>query len=172
MIFKKRSGVAIFVVLAALLLGYGCSPKGEAGKPAPDFMLEDLSGKAVTLRESTGSVVLLDFWATWCPPCLMSIPELVDIQKKYKDKGLVIIGISVDDPRQISNGDLLTFKERLGINYRIVRADAKVMTDYFSDAEGMAIPTMFIIGRDGKIIEKKVGFRPGVLEESLARVLS
>ena len=172
MVFKKRSRMTGFALLAALFLGYGCSPKGEADRPAPDFLLEDLSGKSVSLRESKGNVVLLDFWATWCPPCLMSIPELVDLQKKYKDKGLVIIGISVDDPRQTSNGDLLAFKERLGINYRIVRADAKVMTDYFSDAEGMAIPTMFIIGRDGKIIEKKVGFMPGVLEEFLARVLS
>lgn len=172
MIFIRRSWVTALAVLAALLMAYGCGSKGEPGKPAPDFLLEDLAGKAVSLSASKGSVVLLDFWATWCPPCLMSIPELVDLQKKYMDKGLVVIGISVDDPRQVSNGDLLSFRERMGINYRIVRADAKVMTDYFKNTDEMAIPTMFIIGRDGKVIEKKVGFMPGALEKSLARVLS
>ncbi|MFH1124740.1 MAG: TlpA disulfide reductase family protein [Pseudomonadota bacterium] len=172
MIFKNRSRVFRFIVLAGLLLFLGCTGKGDTDRPAPDFLLEDLSGKGVSVKQSKGSVVLLDFWATWCPPCLRSIPELVDIQTKYRDRGLVIIGISVDDPRMISNGDLLAFKDRLRINYPIVRADAKVLKDYFSNAEDMAIPTMFIIDRDGKIIEKKVGFRPGVLEQSLTKVLS
>ncbi len=168
---KKQSGMVLLIVFASALFAYGCT-KGEAGKPAPDFLLQDLSGKEVSLAKSKGSVVLLDFWATWCPPCLMSIPELVDLQGKYGDRGLVVIGISVDDPSQISNGDLLNFKERLRINYWIVRADAKVMNDYFSNAQNMAIPTMFIIDRQGKIVEKRVGFTPGVLEKSLTKVLS
>ncbi|MCJ7596806.1 MAG: TlpA family protein disulfide reductase [Desulfobacterales bacterium] len=172
MIFKNRSRVFRFIVLAGLLLFLGCTGKGDTDRPAPDFLLEDLSARGVSLKQSKGSVVLLDFWATWCPPCLRSIPELVDIQAKYRDRGLVIIGISVDDPSMISNGDLLAFKDRLRINYPIVRADTKVLKNYFSNAEDMAIPTMFIIDRDGRIIEKKVGFRPGVLEESLKKVLS
>jgi len=172
MIHKNRSRVFRFIVLAGLLLFLGCTGKGDPDGLAPDFLLEDLSGKAVSLKDSKGSVVLLDFWATWCPPCLKSIPELVDIQTKYRDRGLVIIGISVDDPNMISSGDLLAFKDRFRINYPIVRADAKVLKDYFRNAEDMAIPTMFIIDREGKIIEKKVGFRPGALEESLIRVLS
>ena len=172
MILSDRSRTVCLIVLSAMLVLLGCTGKGDTGGVAPDFSLEDLSGKEISLQGARGSVVLLDFWATWCPPCLSSIPELVDIQSKYRERGLVIIGASVDDPIMVSNGDLLAFKDRLGINYPIVRADARMLKAYFDNPERMAIPTMFIIDRAGKIIEKKVGFRPGVLEESLVKALS
>ncbi|MGD2127131.1 MAG: TlpA disulfide reductase family protein [Desulfobacteraceae bacterium] len=157
--------------LVILLIFSGCSNKEDVRKLAPEFSLEDLFGNTVTLQGSRGSVVLLDFWATWCPPCRIAIPELVELQKKYKEKGLVIIGVSVDDPQSVTNGDLLAFKEEFKINYRIVRADWKVMNDYFG-LEDVAIPTMFVIDGEGWIVEKYVGFRPGALEKSLKKLLS
>jgi peroxiredoxin len=149
----------------------GCAKKEDPGEAAPDFSLEDLSGNTVTLAGSKGRVVLLDFWATWCPPCLMSIPELVGLQQKYREKGLVILGISLDDPEQLTNGDLLDFKKRLEINYTILRADWKVMEDYFGSGDA-SIPTLFVIDREGRIVEKYVGFRPGLVEESLEDLFS
>ena len=165
----KLQWMGLFCLL--VLLCVGCSKKENPRDMAPDFSLEDLSGNTVSLKTSKGSIVLLDFWATWCPPCLMSIPELVGLQQKYGEKGLVIFGISLDDPGQISNGDLLGFKERLNINYKILRADWKVMEDYFGSGNA-SIPTLFVIDRKGRIVDKHVGFRPGIVEESLKELFS
>jgi thiol-disulfide isomerase/thioredoxin len=159
----------LFCLLVFLCVG--CGKKENSADMAPGFSLEDLSGNPVSLEASKGSVVLLDFWATWCPPCLMSIPELVGLQQKYGEKGLVILGISLDDPEQISNGDLLDFKQLLQINYTILRADWKVMEDYLG-SENASIPTLFVIDRKGRIVDKHVGFRPGMVEESLKELFS
>jgi cytochrome c biogenesis protein CcmG/thiol:disulfide interchange protein DsbE len=165
----KLQWIGLFCLVVSLCIG--CTKKEDPGDVAPEFSLEDLSGNTVTLTASKGSIVLLDFWATWCPPCLMSIPELVGLQQKYREKGLVVFGISLDDPEQISNGDLLDFKKRLNINYKILRADWKVMEDYFGSGSA-SIPTMFVIDREGRIVEKHIGFRPGIVEESLKELFS
>ncbi|MBW1669153.1 MAG: TlpA family protein disulfide reductase [Deltaproteobacteria bacterium] len=165
---RLRIGVLGFFLAATLMFGCG---KKNAKNMAPDFSLQDLSGSTVTLSKARGSIVVLDFWATWCPPCLMSIPELVELQEKYRDSGLVVIGISLDDPGRVSDSDLLAFKEKLKINYKVLRANYDVVKNYFG-TENMSIPTMFIIDRKGRILEKHVGFRPGLLEESLRKLLS
>jgi cytochrome c biogenesis protein CcmG, thiol:disulfide interchange protein DsbE len=150
-----------------------CSSGGTgAGYEAPGFHLKDLEGKEVSLQENKGSIVVVDFWATWCPPCRMSIPELVEIQKKYKEKGVVVLGISVDLPDHVSRADLLAFKDKLHINYTILRADRQVMVDYFGGKnEQMAIPTLFVVDKQGRVRDKLVGYRPGKIEESLQKLL-
>lgn len=170
---RKRHRLSTFAFITSLTLLFltGCSSELGTGKPAPDFLLEELSGAKISLKKLIGKVVILDFWATWCPPCLMTIPELVDLQKKYRDRGLSVVGISVDDPQRVTNRELAAFREAKNINYSIVRADAKVMQDYFDDDDRMAIPTMFLIDRQGKIVEKKVGFVPGSLEKSIKKLL-
>jgi cytochrome c biogenesis protein CcmG/thiol:disulfide interchange protein DsbE len=162
-------GILILLIVSSL----GCSSGGtEAGYEAPGFQLKDLEGKEVSLQENKGSIVVVDFWATWCPPCLMSIPELVAVQKKYKDKGVVVFGISVDLPDHVSREDLLAFKDRLHINYTILRADNQVMVDYFGGkGEQMAIPTLFVVDKKGRIRDKLVGYSPGKLEQSLQKLL-
>lgn len=134
--------------------------------PAPNFTLEDISGKPLSLSDVKGKVVVVDFWATWCGPCRMSIPELVDLQAKYKAKGLVIVGISVDDEK-VSKGELVAFKEKMQINYPILRANDKVYVDYFGRTRGFSIPTLFVIDREGKVRNRLVGFEPGVVEKSV-----
>jgi cytochrome c biogenesis protein CcmG/thiol:disulfide interchange protein DsbE len=163
-------GLVILILVSFL----GCSAGGmEAGYEAPGFRLKDLNGKTVSLEEYRGRIVVVDFWATWCPPCLMSIPELVEIQEKYRDKGVTILGISVDVPDSISEADLRAFKNKLKMNYTVLRADRQVMADYFAGGGAqMAIPTLFVVDQQGKIREKHVGFRPGKLEETLQRLLS
>lgn len=153
----------------AALMVTGCQPSAESGPMAPDFSLRDLSDQAVSLSDFRGRVVLLDFWATWCPPCRMSIPELVKLQDKYRDDGLEILGISLDDPQNELGRYLKEFKEKYKINYRILLFNNKIMQDYFG-MESPAIPTMFVIDRDGKIREKIVGFDPKALNRSLARL--
>ncbi|MCP4666769.1 MAG: TlpA family protein disulfide reductase [Deltaproteobacteria bacterium] len=166
MLFAVKSKIPMVFIVGCLLMHLGCQQERKVGHIAPDVSLRDLSGRMVTLEEFRGSVMLLDFWATWCPPCRMSIPELIRLQEKYGDKGLVILGISLDDPGLYSNKFLLAFKEMAKINYTILRYDQKVLKDYFGN-ESPAIPTMFLVDRQGKIRERFVGFRPGALEKSL-----
>lgn len=159
------------LLMVAMLFAAGCGKESGARMPAPDFLLEEISGAKVSLAGLKGKVVILDFWATWCPPCLMSIPELVGLQEKYKGHGLAIVGISVDDPEKVSDKDLAAFMERTRINYSVARVDMKILQDYFANEPNMAIPTMFLIDRQGMIVEKKVGFEPGSVEKSIQKLL-
>lgn len=167
---KDVFGIGIVIFFSLFILAAGCEKAVEAGPLAPDFSLADVSGQTVSLEQYRGSVVLLDFWATWCAPCRMTIPLLAKLHEQYKDKGLVILGVSVDDPQLIKDTDLLNYKKMSQIDYPLLRFNQKIMQDYFSN-EQMAIPTMFVIDRNGRIRDKIVGFQPETLEKSLAAVV-
>jgi cytochrome c biogenesis protein CcmG/thiol:disulfide interchange protein DsbE len=170
MYLSSKSKLLTIFLLVFFLFNFGCQKEVGADTVAPDFSLSDLSGNMASLEQHRGSVVLLDFWATWCPPCRMSIPEIVKLQKKFGEKGLVIFGISMDDPQMVTDEQLRVFKERVGINYSVLRVNRQVLRDYFGDKQ-ISIPTMFVIDRDGKIRDKLVGFRPGALEKSVSEIL-
>jgi cytochrome c biogenesis protein CcmG, thiol:disulfide interchange protein DsbE len=165
---KRKAIIALMAIV--FFLPYGCAEGGPKGDLAPNFQLRDLTGNKVSLDEIRGNIVILDFWATWCPPCRMSIPELVDLQKRYKEKGVIILGISMDDPDGVTNNDLIAFSEKNNINYHILRADPKILMDYFGGAS-ISIPTMFLVDRQGKIAAKHVGFVAGSVERSLKNLL-
>ena len=124
-------------------------------KVAPDFALKDAHGKTVKLSDFKGKVVLLDFWATWCGPCKIEIPWFMEFQRKYKDQGLVVLGVSMDDDGwKVVNPFVAEHK----INYRIVLGD---------DATGSlyggvdALPMTLVIDRDGRIAAVHVGLSAG-----------
>jgi len=114
---------------------------------APGFSLKDLSGKEVRLSDYKNDVVLINFWASWCPPCKIEIPGFEKIYSDYNDKGFAIIGISVDSVSQ-------SFIRNMGMTYPVVMANKRVLNNY---GKITGIPTSFLIGRDGKIIKKVVG---------------
>jgi cytochrome c biogenesis protein CcmG/thiol:disulfide interchange protein DsbE len=170
----KNNKIKIFITLFAALFSlsvWGCTDEGDFEQKAPNFRLTALSGQTATLKEHRGRVVLLDFWATWCPPCRMSIPELIRMQDKYRDEGLIIIGISIDDPNVASDSYLKAFKEKFGLNYIILRSNLGIMENYFGRPRA-AIPTAFVIDRKGIIKAKIVGFRPEALEMAVKETLS
>ncbi|MBW2609552.1 MAG: TlpA family protein disulfide reductase [Deltaproteobacteria bacterium] len=164
-----RSSTKLFLSLMITLLYFGCNGDVKAGQTAPDFILNDLYGNPVSLNQYKGNTVLLDFWATWCPPCRKSIPELVGLQKRYRDQGLVILGISMDNLQQYNNKSLLAFKIKSGINYTILRSNDKVLYDYFGN-QRISIPTLFVVDREGKIVDKHVGFMPGAVGKALKKL--
>ncbi|MFO7987374.1 MAG: TlpA disulfide reductase family protein [Desulfatiglandaceae bacterium] len=170
MFMKIARTACLMVLMSFLVIHSGCENEVKAGAQAPDFSLTSISGETFSLDAYEGYVVLVDFWATWCPPCRVSIPELIRLQKKYKDNGFIVLGISMDDPGQVTNQDLKSFEKTAKINYPILRYDKEVVADYFEDTQ-ISLPTMFIVDREGKISEKIVGFNHNALEDSLAGLL-
>jgi len=116
--------------------------------------MKDLSGETISSSGFPGKVVLLSFWATWCPPCRLEIPELIDLQKRYKDR-LQIIGISMDDtdtPAEVKHvHDVAT---ELGINYPVILADQKLIDEYGGVP---ALPTTFVLNTNGRVVQKHMG---------------
>jgi len=121
---------------------------------APDFTLKSFDGKTVKLSDYKGQVIIIDFWATWCPPCRKGIPDLISIQNDYKND-VVIIGISLDGEKTLK--DVPGFVKSYAINYPIVYGDDKVVAAY-GGIEG--IPTAFVVDRKGNIVDKHVGLVP------------
>ncbi len=127
------------------------SAKGDSSHPlAPEFSLTSLSGQTIDLKDYRGKVVLLDFWATWCGPCRIEIPEFVDLERKYASQGLRIIGISMDD----SPDPVRQFYQQFNMDYPVVMGSDKVGELYGGI---FGLPTSFLIGRDGRIYAKHVG---------------
>jgi len=120
---------------------------------APGFTLVDTQGKKISLDEYRGKIVIIDFWATWCPPCRKGIPDLINIQKEYKNK-VAVIGISLDTD---TKKDVVPFMKNMGINYPVVYANSQVVQDY-GNVE--AIPTSFVINKEGKIVNQHIGLTP------------
>lgn len=157
--------------LAALLSAAVFALSGLAGElpknaPAPEWSLRDLSGSTLSSQDLEGKVVVLDFWATWCPPCRVEIPGYIELQNKYKEDGLVIVGVSFDQggPRVVKR-----FADQFGINYPIVMGNDKISAA-FGGIE--AIPTTFIIDRQGRIAFSKVGaMETDQFEEHIQSVL-
>ncbi len=129
-------------------------PVSHSALKAPDFALQDAKGQTVHLSDFEGKLIILNFWATWCGPCRTEIPGFVRLYSTYRDKGLVIVGVSVDQ-----NGWQVVkpFINQFKINYPVLMANQQVVMDYGGI---QAIPTTFIINQQGEIVERIVGLRP------------
>lgn len=123
------------------------------GKPPPDFSLMDVSGQSRSVSEWQGKVLVINFWATWCPPCLEEIPHFINLQDKYGDQGLQFLGIALEGVDEVTS-----FANKLGINYPLLVGEQEVikLAGKFGNRIG-GLPYTVIIDRSGTINFIKVG---------------
>ena len=150
MSLKKFTQVLSLILLLLLL---GCGKKTEKNPPAPpfDFSLIDLSGKMHSLKEFRGKVVLLNFWATWCPASKEDIATQQLLNREYKNSGLEIIGISLDKK---GLGEVDSFVQQMKIPYTVLLGDESVVKSY-GGLKG--VPTSFLLDKEGRIVKKYSG---------------
>lgn len=145
---------------------YSPMQKENKNVAAPDFSLPTPDGKTVKLSSLKGKVVIIDFWATWCPPCRKGIPDLVELKDKYGKKGFEIIGISVD---RETKDEVVPFMKNQGINYPIVFGNPTVYQQYGGIS---AIPTSFVIDKKGNIVATYTGLMSKqVYEDHIKKLL-
>ena len=131
------------------------------GEIPPDFTLKDLEGEEVSLKRFRGKIVLLNFWATWCPPCRKEIPSMIKLYKRYNDKGLEIIGVNLD---RMDKSGIEKFSSEYNITFPILLdPTGKIATLYGITA----LPATFILDRNGKIQERVAGGKDWSSEENL-----
>ncbi|MGC9056782.1 MAG: TlpA family protein disulfide reductase [Candidatus Saccharicenans sp.] len=154
----EKNFVAISLLVISLIFLNYCRPKengksltGNAGEPAPDFKITSVDGQEFTLDSFRGKVVLINFWATWCPPCRAEIPDLIEAYSELKDKGLVILGFSVDD---LPEAELKKFVEQAKINYPVALIGRDIVSAF---RPGQYIPTSIFIDKKGNIRARHVG---------------
>ena len=169
--------VGLIVVFMLLYAAHRPRPTGGSallatnsvrGQAAPGFKLVDIrTGKNVQLADFKGRVVLLNFWATWCPPCKGEIPLLVDLQNQYGPQGLQVIGVAMDDA---GKAVISKFANEMKINYLVLQGTEKVADEYGGVD---SLPTTFYVGRDGRIIKRVLGpVFPHDAEQSIEQALS
>ncbi|HVB88395.1 MAG TPA: TlpA disulfide reductase family protein [Candidatus Dormibacteraeota bacterium] len=133
-------------------------------QPMPPFLVNDLNGVPVSSAALRGKVVIVNFWATWCPPCQEEIPEMMELQKEFQGK-LQIIGVSMDDgPAE----QVKQFADKIGMNYPIMMG-----SDQLSDEYGgiPALPTSFVVDPEGRVVQKHVGLYPKEVYDNEIRAL-
>jgi peroxiredoxin len=154
---RPPSRHAVVLTLAAAILATACNitidPPSDTrvGSKAPDFTLPDLEGKPFSLSSYGGKVVLLDFWATWCPPCREEMPMFQELHNLYRERGFEVVGISLDE----NAADIVPgFLRDRNIRYTNLLSDARV-EDLYGPIVGL--PTHFIIDREGTIRRQFTG---------------
>jgi len=155
LIFLIIGGVGIIVLLQTKDSSFNLSgnPRLEKGVPAPNFTLPGLDGKMVSLTDYKGEVVLLNIWATWCPPCVEEMPSMEKLQQKLKDEGFKILAVSIDASGAKA---VLPFMKKHNLSFHTLvdnRGDIKNLY------QTTGVPESFVIDRDGIIVKKVIGSR-------------
>lgn len=140
---------AVLVLFSLVSVSAACAPNNHPA--APDFTLKDLNGNEISLSDYEGKVLFLNFWATWCPPCRREIPDFIEVYDEYKDQGLEILGVSVDD---MSPDRVLRFVKENEINYPVAMYTMDLINDY---RPGRGIPSTIIIDKMGRLRHKQIG---------------
>lgn len=170
---KRRT--YIFIALGALalwalvhLFRQEASRGPQIGSFAPDFSLSDLQGQSVSLQSLRGKAVLLNFWASWCGPCQHEMPSLETLYQKYKDRGFVVLGVSLDEDGW---APVKEFLQRVPVSFPIVNDASQSLSENY---QTYRVPETFLIDTQGRIVDKIVGpqdYDQAVFYKKVERVL-
>ena len=156
---------SVYLILVCALLA-GCKKEGkkelETGQ-IPQVTLTTLEGKTLTFGPEDGKVTLVVFWATWCEPCLMEIPNLIEWHEKYRDRGFRVLSINIDDTE---GQKMAAVYQKYNINYPLLMDDG-TSEEKFGGLQ--ALPTSFLLGRNGKVSRTFVGLYPAKVVEAEIR---
>lgn len=141
---RKLVTILVALMIAGLVRLAPCHAQQTV---APQLVLKDVNGRTVRLRDYRGKVVLINFWATWCPPCRAEMPDLVRLQREYAKQGLQIIGITYPPERK---DRVLRFARSLKVNYPIVLGTRQIKAGFSSEE---TLPLTVVIDRDGKVTD-------------------
>ena len=165
-----RNTTSLPVLLAALLVpvpaaaSEGSQRRGVLDEPVPEAELPDLNGDPLALHDFPGKVVIYDFWAVWCGPCEQALPFFQDLEDRYADDGLVVLGLHVDDGRPEAP-EIRAWVEERGVRYRNLLSNIEVDEAF----RVFAMPTTYIADRDGIVRTRHIGFNPARTPARLER---
>jgi len=149
-----RTVAPISIALALWCAGAQGACPADAKVANLNFTFKDIQGKSVSLSDYKGKVILLDFWATWCPPCRKEIPGYIELYDKYKSRGLVVVGVAMDDAGDIA--DVKRYAAQIKMNYPVLQGAGR--EDELKPVFGeLPLPTSFVIARDGRICARHDG---------------
>ena len=159
---KHHGGIGMKKMMMALLAGlallWGAAAMADEGEPATDFTLKAANGKNIKLSELRGTVVMLNFWASWCGPCRTEMPLLDDLYQQYRDYGFTVLGVNLDESRDQADRLL----EKIPVTFPVL-FDPQNQT---SEAYGVdAMPTTVLIDRNGVIRHHHRGYKDGYMEQ-------
>jgi len=165
---KKQKLLPSFLLYVLLALTLLWTAAAQATTKMPSFALESVQdGKIVESTSFTGKVLLLTFFATWCPPCAEEVPNLIKLQHDFADAGFSVVGLSVD---QQGRTPVAKFVEKKGINYPVLLAEEKTTID-FGGVYG--IPVAFLVNKSGNVVKKYTGYvQPEILEKDIRSLLN
>jgi len=162
--FLITAALSLFLTLSAFAANEQESTLTKVGQPAPDFTVKTLDDKEFSLKAHKGKVVLLNFFATWCGPCLAELPHVEkEIWQKFKDKGLVVLAVG----REHQNSELLDFQKKNKFTFSIA-GDPK--REAYSKYASAYIPRTYLINKDGQIIFQSVGFNESELPALISAI--
>ena len=161
-LWRLIQGAAVLAFLAILLTPLLARQGKLTGQPAPAIELEDLDGEAISLQAMKGKVVVLDFWAVWCGPCQDSVPFFQMLEDKYRDDGLRVVGLHVDD-RVPPVEKVKQYLDEKNVKY----TNALSTIDVDNAFKIYAMPTTYMIDREGVLAKIHVGFNPSTTPDKL-----
>jgi len=160
----------LVLILTSVLLVGGCTAQApqppKVGKPAPEFQLPNLEGQSISLGDFRGKSVLINFWATWCPPCRSEMPFIQEVYEEWSDKGLVVLAIDIGE----SSSKVENFMQSYNLSFPVLLdSNQNVALKY----RIRAIPTTFFIDKDGIIQDISIGAfsSKAEIEESLSKII-